>query len=315
MTTSDFRGDCLSELGVLCPAPGQFAPKLSQRLRVLGVCLTALLSAVACSSNTEQKTMPSVQVAMDQSLAPIYDDGELTLYEVRIGTQLPILAPSPTQRAAVDGEPMDPYGHAPWVRLDEVRVQLSWTLTNLDDQPHTVEVLVDPWNEFAKYFPGLQLIDADRGTYLPNLSGIDYLYAMDAAGTGEASRRHGTFTFDDLDEMARDFATAMNLKAMPPAPLGDAPPGSDATVAFVNHAFAFQNHSDHDLLVAPWIPPVIPGLTGFDVALRTFEKAKVAIEVVAEVVDTGSHKVKTEGRSGILLDAPTEVITIGTTAP
>jgi hypothetical protein len=268
--------------------------------------------AIGCGSKHEEgKTLPSVHGGMDQSLAPVYDDGELELYEVRVGTPLPILAPTPEQAAAVEAQPMAPYAHAPWARLGQVRVQLSWTLTNLDDEPHTVEVLVDPWNEFAKYFPGLQLADEENGTYLPNLSGIDYLYAMDAAG-GPDSRRHGTFTFDDLDEMARDFATALALRADPP-PSDD--PDEDPTLRYVNHAFAFQNHSDRDPLVQKWVPPVAPALTGFDIGLRTFEPAKVAIEVVAEVVDNGDDRVKTQGKGGALLEAPTEVVTFGTTAP
>jgi hypothetical protein len=272
------------------------------------------LLAVGCSSNTESKTIPSVQLAMDETLAPVYDDGELTLYEVRLGTQLPILAPTAEQAADIEGQPMEPYAHAPWVRLDQVRLQLSWTLTNLDSQPHNVEVLIDPWNEFAKYFPGLQLTNPDEGSYLPNLSGIDYLYAMEGSGSA-GSRRHGTFTFEDLDEMARDFATAFALRADPPKPIGDPDSMDDATLTFVNHAFAFQNHSDRDPLVQKWVPAVVPALTGFDVALRTYEPAKIAIEVIAEVVDVGSNRVKTEGRDGALLEAPTEVITFGTVAP
>lgn len=297
-------------LGVACHALGKKAPR--RGLHTLGAMGALAALAIGCGSKHEEgKTLPSVQVGMDQSLAPVYDDGELELYEVRVGTPLPILAPTPEQAAEVEAQPMAPYAHAPWARLGQVRVQLSWTLTNLDDEPHTVEVLVDPWNEFAKYFPGLQLADEENGTYLPNLSGIDYLYAMDAAG-GPDSRRHGTFTFDDLDEMARDFATALALRADPP-PSDD--PDDDPTLRYVNHAFAFQNHSDRDPLVQKWVPPVAPALTGFDIGLRTFEPAKVAIEVVAEVVDNGDDRVKTQGKGGALLEAPSEVVTFGTTAP
>jgi hypothetical protein len=306
----DFTGSPALLAGASRPASGPSSPTL--RALLVGGAALASLALAGCSGTSEEKTLPSIQVAMDQSLAPVYDDEEMQLYEVRLGVQLPILAPSDAERAKLG--PMDPYGTAPWVRLEDVRLQLSWTLTNLDDEPHTVEVLVDPWNEFAKYFPGLQLVDSENGEYLPNLSGIDYLYSIEGASAGEASRRHGTYTFDDLDEMARDFATTMNLLATPPESMsGD--PEDDPTVTYVNHAFAFQNHSERDLLVKAWVPPVVPALTGFDIALRTFEPAKVAIEVVAEVVDTGSGKVKTEGRDGALLEAPTQVITVGTAAP
>lgn len=309
MNNRDFMGLSVSKPGVVCPTAGQLAPKPC--LRTMSACLALSLCAAACGSKEESKTLPSVQVAMDRTLAPAYEDGELEIYEVRVGTQLPILAPSPAQAEAIAAQPMEPYAHAPWARVGQVRVQLSWTLTNLDDEPHNVEVLVDPWNEFAKYFPGLQLTDEERGSYMPNLSGIDYLYAMDAVG-GPDSRRHGTFTFDDCDEMARDFATALSLRANPPA---SDDPMEDPTLRYVNHAFAFQNHSDNDPLVQKWVPPVAPALTGFDIGLRTYEPAKVAIEVVAEVVDSGDDRVKTQGKSGALLEAPTEVVTFGTTAP
>jgi hypothetical protein len=28
-------------------------------------------------------------------------------------------------------------------------VQVTWTISNLDDEEHVVELLVDPWNEFG----------------------------------------------------------------------------------------------------------------------------------------------------------------------
>ncbi len=304
-----FRAWIPLRAGASRPVAGPFTP--APRWVLLTSSL--VVATLACSNTEEQKTLPSVQVAMDQSLEPTFDDGELTLYEVRLGVTLPILAPSEAQRAAL--EPMEPYGTAPWLRLEDAHVQLSWTLTNLDDEPHDVKLLIDPWNEYAKYFPGFQVTDAEEGEMLPNLSGIERLFPLAKASDGEGSRRHGVFTFDDMDELAKDFATVMNLIANPPPPLGDADPEADATLVYVNHAFAFQNRSERDALVKNWIPAVIPGLVGFDLALRTTEPAKVAVELVTEVVDTGDGKVKTEGRSGELLAEPSEVISIGSAAP
>lgn len=303
--------------GATRPASGLFAP--SALRSPLGATALAVLSlsAAACGENPAERTLPSIQLAMDETVEPIFEDAEMSLYEVRLGIQLPILAPTAEERAALDSQPMVPYGTAPWLRLEDARLQLSWTVTNLDDEPHNVEVLVDPWNEFAKYFPGLQVVDAEEGEYLPNLSGIDYLYSLDPVSAGAGSRRHGIFTFDDMDELARDFATAMNLIENPPPPLGGGDPAEegDGTVTYVNHAFAFQNHSESDLLVKDWIPAVIPALTGFDIGLRTTEPAKIAIEVIAELVDTGSGKIQKDGQSEALLEAPTQVITIGSAAP
>src|SRR5262245_46713115 len=141
----DFSESSAEYAGALRPVSGPSSPT-----RVVATCLALSvgLALSACSGHSEEKTLPSVQVAMDKNIAPVYDDEEMQLYEVRLGVQLPILAPSAEERAKLDAEMMSPYGTAPWVRLEDVRLQLSWTLTNLDEESHTVEVLVDPWNEY-----------------------------------------------------------------------------------------------------------------------------------------------------------------------
>lgn len=273
------------------------------------------IGAFGCANDETQRTLPSIQLAMNPSVAPSYDDEELTYYEVRREVQLPIAAPSAEERRALDAmTPAPPFERQPWVTLDDVRVQLTWTLTNLDDAPHTVEVLIDPWNEFGRYFPGFMVLDAEEGEYLPNLSGIDNLYILEGKSQGEASRRRGTYTFDDLDELATDFATVMHLIASPPPPLGETEEGNNDALVYANHAFAVQNRSTRDPLVDPWLPSVIPGLVGFDLALRTEEPATVAIEVIAEIVDRGADKVLKKDDDATPLPVPETVITLGSAA-
>lgn len=277
-----------------------------------GVCRALAVFACACGEDETQRTLPPTQLALDAALPPVYDDGELTLYEVRRPVQLPIRPPSAAELARLEASVVPPYGRQPWVALADVRLQLSWTITNLDDEARSVEVLIDPWNEFARYFPGLMLIDADEGEYLPNLSGIDYLYRLEARSAGVASRQHGTYTFEDMDELARDFATVMSLIAAPPR--SDDPEAEDLTLVYANHAFSFQNHSSSDALVKRWVPSIVPALTGFDVGLRTREPARIAIELVAEVVDSGGDKVQAHGGDTVL-PAPSVVITLGSPVP
>jgi len=210
---------------------------------------------------------------------------------------------------------MDPYGRQPWITLKDVRVQLSWTLTNLDDQQHEVELIIDPWNEFGRYYPGLTLVDAEEGEYFPNLSGIDYRYILEGANKGKSSRRQGVFTYEDLDEMARDFGTVMNLIMNPPTSLpggGMLEEGESALPTYVNHAFEAQNHSERDALTKAWVPNVVAALTGIDMGLRTTEKANVALEVVVEITDLGSNKVREEGEKDRLLPPTDVIVTIGT---
>ncbi|HVJ17477.1 MAG TPA: hypothetical protein VM686_18750 [Polyangiaceae bacterium] len=256
--------------------------------------------------------MPPSQLAMTPDLAPIYDDGEMTLYEVKGGIQFPILAPSDVQSDALWQQQVEPYGRKPWITSEDVRVQLTWTLSNLDQEGHVVELLVDPWNEFGRYWPGLTLVDPDEGEYQPNFSGIDTYYELSGVGAGEASRRHGTYTYDDLQELAVDFATVINLIANPPVGGLGADEDGNALPAYVNHTF--QNHSESDLLVRPYIPGTIPGLTGVDIGLRTREPATLAIEVVVELVDRSedADRVREDDSNDEILYPSGTIVTIGT---
>jgi hypothetical protein len=285
--------------------------------RALGLVVPIALSiaSAGCGDDERTRILEPEQVAMDESVMPAYQDDELTIYEVKKGVQFPIIAPDDEAMAALNDKPMDPYGRQPWITLDDVRVQLSWTLTNLDDELHEVEVLIDPWNEFGRYYPGLTLIDAENGEYMPNISGINEFHILEGANTGERSRRHGVMTYDDLDELARDFGTVMNLILNEPTSYpggGMLEEGESALPTYVNHTFDFQNRSSNDPLINDWIPGVVAGLTGIDMGLRTSEPARIALEVVVEITDRGSDKVRREGQDDPLLPPPDEIITIAT---
>jgi hypothetical protein len=243
-------------------------------------------------------------------MPPIYDDGEMQIYEVKKGTAFPILDPTDVTRGELNQINVEPYGRRPWVTIADIDVQVTWTLSNLDDEERVVELLVDPWNEFGRYYPGMQLTNADEGEYMPNFSGIDKRYILGATSEGQASRVHGTYTFSDLQEMATDLATVMDLLKNPPVSEGD--PEEDPTVTYTNHAFHWQNRSYDDLLVKKWVPAVIAGLTGLDVGFRTYEPANVALEVAIEVVDKNGKRVRKEGEEDKELLRPTEeIITVG----
>src|SRR5689334_6831240 len=114
--------------------------------------LLAALGAVGCGSKGENKTYDPVALGMTSADMPFYDDGDTQLFEVKRPVSLPILPPTEAQRATLTA-PVAPYERTPWITRHDVRVQVSWTLSNLDDVEHNVEILVDPWNEFARYEP------------------------------------------------------------------------------------------------------------------------------------------------------------------
>lgn len=288
--------------GVARPLTGSLAPTL------LGVGALALLSA-GCGDQEKEESLPVLQVGMTKDVAPIYDDGEMVIYEVKKGISFPIIAPNDAARQQLNQARPEPYGRLPWVTIDEIAVQVSWTISNLDEEEHIVELLVDPWNEFGRYWPGLQLTDADNAEYMPNFSGIDKRYITLGKGSGADSRVHGTYAFSDLEEVATDLATVMNIIANPPEAASEE---EDLRVTYANHAFHWQNRSYDDLLVREWVPQVVAGLTGLDIGFRTYEPATVAIEVAIEVVDKSGKRIREEDDSETPLLRPSdEIITVG----
>jgi hypothetical protein len=290
--------------GVARPISGPTAPIL------LGLGLAALCS-IGCGDQAHEETLPPLQVGMTKDVEPIYDDGELVIYEVKKGVAFPILAPSDQARGDLNKERPEPYGRQPWVTIQDVQVQVSWTISNLDEEEHVVELLVDPWNEFGRYYPGLQLTDADNQEFMPNFSGIDKRYIVAGTGAGDKSRLHGTYTFADLEETATDLATVMGIIKTPP-PAEDEE--GDPRVTYANHAFHTQNRSHDDPLVQQWVPGTVAGLTGLDIGFRTYAPATVAIEVAIELVDKNGKRLKTEEHdaSDEVLRPTETIITVGT---
>jgi len=298
---------------------GSHGPALGPCTHVLAL-LALAAAAIGCSGEDKTRMLPPTQVAMNPSIDPVFgsEEDDDAIYEVKKGMPFPILAPEEIPDP-VDGQ-FIPYGREPWVKLTDVRVQLSWTVSNLDKQAHNVEVLVDPWTEFGRYWPGLTLIDPDEGEYKPNLSGIDYYYSLGGIGSGDKSRARGTYTYDDMDELARDFATVMNMIRTPPTTYpggGYVEPEDQAAIlpAYVNHAFDFENHSNKDALVKQYLPATVAGLTGVDFGLRTFEKATIALEVVLEITDLAGDRVRDEGSKDELMPPTEVIITVGTSGP
>ena len=287
---------------------GSIAPRWGGRCpRVCGLLVVAL-AAAGCAPDEEQRTLEPARVAMNEEVAAIYDDGELVIYEVKAPFQLPIIAPSDGTRDDLAAEGTEPYGAEPWVYNDQVEVQVSWIISNLDAETHNVELVIDPWNEFGRYWPGVTVIDEEEGEALPNLSGYDRLMEIPGTDAPGEARVHGVITFANMRELAIDFATVINIIQNPPP---DEEDGSYGAATLVNHAFDIHNSSENDPLVQSYVPDVIAGLTGFDFGLRSFEPINVALEIVVEIVDTGDERVLEEGSKETPLEMPEMQYTIG----
>ena len=245
----------------------------------------ALLVAVvagalaACSnSSSDQVTSPD-DLGMTSTMMAYYSDENLTMYEVQTPVPFPVRKPSAEDSKALGPAPSKtPYPHAPFLLASDESIEVHYTISNVDDQDHAVWMLIDPWNEFVRWNPGVTIVDDDETS--PNW-GYDLAFIVPAK-----SRVQGTITQDDMQEIAIKLASVENLFASAQAmqAMGDAgaDPNAIDPTTIANNIFNPQNRSNSgDAIYTPWIPPVIAGLTGFDLGLRTMEQANVAIEITA----------------------------------
>lgn len=262
--------------------------------------LTAIASLVVfagCAGDGDTQVMPPVVLGMLDTAGPTYDDGQVQMYQVQKSVELPMRQPTGDERPKGQA---DPYPRPPFNLASDTRITVRFTLTNLDETQHSLEMLVDPWNEFVRYVPGLTTDSEDEAE--PNFSGIDRFYILPPKG-----RIEGILTPDDMVELATDLGTAMKLQKTPPAE-----DGAFAGPTLYNRAFNVQNRSSEpDPVLAPYIPKVVAGLVGFDLGLRTYEPAKIAVEIVVDVEDVNGERVvkpddndKTIGRPGGTLSPP-----------
>jgi hypothetical protein len=241
-------------------------------------------------------------VGLTSTAAPYYDDGNLTLYEAQVPVELPVRQPSSAEIKALGSAPAGtPYPRAPFLLASDESVEIQYVIANADSQAQTVWLLIDPWNEFVRYRPGVTIVSDDETT--PNL-GYDLGFYVEAN-----SKVQGTITSDDVQEIAIKLASTENVLA---SPLATAPSDDDTGPSageLANHIFDAQNRSnDNDPLYTPWIPPVIAGVTGFDLGIRTSSPADVAVQIVMDVQDLNGNRFVTQGSSTKTIGIPKTVL-------
>ncbi len=240
-----------------------------------------------------------VPLGMTSAIAPYYSDGNLTLYQVERPVALPVRKPTSQELAALGPAPSGtPYPRAPFLTADDESLEVHYVVSNLDDSPHTLYVLIDPWNEFVRWEPGVTVVDDDTTT--PNF-GYDVSFLVPGL-----SRVEGTFTPDDMHEIAIKLASVETVLANAAMLEANQSDNAPSVTDIVNHIFNPQNWSTtEDPLYTPWIPPVIAGLTGFDLGLRTVDDAAdVAVEITVEIVDLNGNRF-------LLQDSSTEAQLLG----
>jgi hypothetical protein len=246
---------------------------------------------------------------MTATMAPYYSDENITIYEAKIPVPLPVKMPSASDLAGLGGTPAGtPYPHAPWLLASDEILEVHYTISNIDSTDHNATLLIDPWNEFVRWDPGVSVVSDEETT--PNY-GYDLVFLVPAL-----SRVQGTVTQDDMQEIAIKLASVENLLMGPNAPAaGDGGMGGDGaddpnaasdntptgydTTSIANNIFNPQNRSNgNDPIYTPWIPPVIAGLTGFDLGIRTEGDAEdgtaaganLAVEITVDVQDVNGNR-------------------------
>src|SRR6478672_6669208 len=101
-------------------------------------------SLVGCANDGDTQVIPPVVLGMTETTPPIYDDGQMQIYESYMPVPLPLRRPTDDERPKGDA---DPYPRPPFHLASDTRITARFTLSNLDDKQHTVEMLIDPWNE------------------------------------------------------------------------------------------------------------------------------------------------------------------------
>jgi hypothetical protein len=255
--------------------------------------LFAVLSVCACASDGDQEVLPPVVLAMVDTAPPTYDDGQQQIFQVTREVPLPFRRPESGERPSGD---LAPYPDMPFHVASDSRITVRFTLSNLDDQKRVVELLIDPWNEFVRYVPGISNVGEDE--ILPNFSGIQRMFVLPPKG-----RIEGIITPDDMVELATDLTTAMSLRRRPPDAMGEL-----GGAVLYNRAFNIQNRSSEpDPVLRDWLPgpkSTVAAVTGFDLGLRTGAPARVAVEIVIDVVDLNGNRVVNTGEDDRKLRRP-----------
>ncbi|MBK7401488.1 MAG: hypothetical protein IPJ34_35850 [Myxococcales bacterium] len=237
-------------------------PHLERRafLQALGLGATCVVapSVVGCSTPTERRTQPTAVLAVTETTAPAVTTDDSVTYQVTRPIAVPL-----TARPSSDllGPRVKPYARGLWFTPADLRLQLSYVISNLADADVLVELMLDTWNEFVYYAPTVTISEeeglaADRST-------IDRLIRVPAK-----SRVVGSVSFDDFERAA--MALAIMIDPLRPNDF---------------HLVDPQTNLKESPLAKPFLPTAIDGITGFDLSMRINGKAKVVLEATLELED------------------------------
>ncbi len=260
---------------------------------VLVLSMTGAVATTACESANEAQVTPPIVLAIGATEQPVYDDGTLIIYSSRLPVPLPVKQPTGKQLSALQPDAA-PYTHSPYLLTSDETVEVDYTVTNLDNVAHAVWMLLEPWNEFVQYRPST--VDE------PALAGFARPIVLAPLG-----RVQGNITPPQMSTVAVRLDTAMRITSATFGP--DAGFGEKTLLARDFDPQVIPGPTDP--LLAKFVPTVVAGLTGFDLALEAFSPMNVAIEVTITVIDaSGQGKILPPGTTRGVLGAPPTLLQV-----
>ena len=229
---------------------------------ITSLCLVLLAGALGCNDERRYVGDPQIiQVAMTGDTMPAIEGEEASVFVIEQRVELPVRAPGQTQLADLQTAAGKfeglPFPRMPWIARDDLAISVDFALYNLDDATHTVAVILNGFNEFDEYVPGIQVIDDE---VVVDFSQWERQYELKPK-----ARLTRTIREEELDEAAVDLATVVN-----------GAPNS-------NQVVYFENLSDRDERSREFIPDVVPGLGGFRIGLRANQAGNILLEATVKV--------------------------------
>lgn len=206
--------------------------------------------------------------AMREDTPSILESETAALFRVEERVELPLRAPNDDERRELwDRGGLDiPYERLPWIRRGDVELQVDFTLSNLEAEPVFAAVTIDGFNEFHEYNPRAEIVNLD---IIVDFSEWERSFQLEGGGRVVRTVREA-----EMDEVAVDLATVVNIDEMDPNPPSP------------NQIVYWESQSAIDARAGMYIPAVIPGLTGFRVGIRAtrpFDDSMLAPRLVLEV--------------------------------
>ncbi len=210
--------------------------------------------------------------ALTEDTPATFEGDDVSVFVVEERIEFPIEAPSDEQFAALSevGDVSIPYDRLPWVVRGQYEIEIDWVLINLDEEPRSVTLTVNGFNEFHEYSPTVQVADED---VVVDFSQWERMIRLEPR-----ERRFGTIREEELDEIAVDLATVVNGAPNP------------------NQIVFFENQSALDERAQQFIPDVVPALTGVRLGMVAFGAGGVVLEATVRARDESGRIVSEEDR-------------------